>query len=382
MPATKGLEGALDVVLELVRDRVEDIDHGRRLPEPVVLALRGTGVNRLGLPAALGGCPAQSFDLVDVVERIAIVDASTAWNTAVNIGTNLTAGYLSEAGAHVVFEDPDQSNASLFAPMGAVVRVGGDDLLTGQWPFTSNCLHSAWIGVAAFVHSDDDADLDPVPRLVFVPAEDITIEDTWDVLGLRGTGSHHTSATDLTVDLDHSFSFAAHPWPDQPLWRMPLFTVIVPLLAAVPLGAARGALDEVSRRVCEGRTAGWGQLADSAIAMAELGIADAKLRGARAALRELLEEAHVIAERGDPIAKALQARVLLACQEASDVGLEVASVTQRLGGSDAVYSGSRLLRALHDIETSRQHVAFDHTHRAELAKAAVGLDIHYPPLIT
>ena len=46
------------------------------------------------------------------------------------------------------------------------------------------------------------------------------------------------------------------------------------------------------------------------------------------------------------------------------------------------YSGSRLLRALHDIQTSRQHIAFAHTHRAELAKAVVGLDVTYPPFIT
>jgi alkylation response protein AidB-like acyl-CoA dehydrogenase len=380
MSPTRGLESALDVVLEMVRDRVDDIDRDRRLPDDVVLALRGTGVNRLALPTVLGGCPARSLDLVEVIERIAAVDASTAWCTAVSVGTNLTAGYMSESGARTVFEDPDQGNTSLFAPTGTVVRDNGHGLLTGRWPFTSNCLHSSWVGLAALAHGDDGV-ADPVPRIVFAPADEITIEDTWDVLGLRGTGSHHTSAMDLAVDLECSFALSAVPWPDEALWRLPLFTVLVPMLAAVPLGAARGALDEVARQAREGNTSLRGQLSESAVSMAELGVADAKLRGARAALHDELEEAHLIASRGDPIQKSLQARILLACQEATDVGLEVASVAHRLGSDAAVYSGSQLLRALHDIETAQQHIAFAHTHRAELGKAAAGIDITYPPLI-
>jgi len=381
VPATKGLEGARDVVLELVRERGDDIDGGRRIPDDVVRAMRGTGVNRLALPMVLGGCPGRAIDVVDVIERIATVDASTAWCTAVSVGTNLAAGYMSEAGARKVFEDPDQGNASMFAPVGTVVRDHGRDLLSGRWPFTSNCLHSSWVGVAAFV-KDEPAATDPIPRIVFAPAEEITIEDTWNVLGLRGTGSHHTSATGLAVDLDCSFALTADPWPDEPLWHLPLFSVFVPLLAAVPIGAARGALDEVERQAREGNAAARGRLSDSEISMAELGIADMKLRGARAALREALDEAHQLAARGDAIRKPLQARILLACQEASDVAVEVASIAYRLGGEDGVYSGNRLLRALHDIETSRQHIAFAHTHRAELAKAIVGLDVTYPPLIT
>jgi len=52
----------------------------------------------------------------------------------------------------------------------------------------------------------DDGD-DSVPRLIFVRPDDVTVEDTWDVVGLRGTGSHHVSAERLAVDPDHSCPF-------------------------------------------------------------------------------------------------------------------------------------------------------------------------------
>jgi hypothetical protein len=57
----------------------------------------------------------------------------------------------------------------------------------------------------------------------------------------------------VVVDADHTCTFLDRPWPDGSLWRMPLFSVILPMLAAVPLGIARGALDEIIRQAREGR---------------------------------------------------------------------------------------------------------------------------------
>ena len=66
----------------------------------------------------------------------------------------------------------------------------------------------------------------------------MTIEDTWDVVGMRGTGSHHVTVDHLEVDPEHCCVFVGEAWPDAPLWRMPVFSIILPMLAAVPLGIA------------------------------------------------------------------------------------------------------------------------------------------------
>ena len=162
-------------------------------------------------------------------------------------------------GARTVFADPDQSNATMFAPVGRVVSDHGPAMLIGRWPFTSNCLHSAWVGLGALFDGADG--IDPVPRMVFVPVADLTIEDTWDAMGLRGTGSHHVAAADVPVYPDRCARFADRPWPDGTLWRLPIYTTLLPTLVSVPLGIARGAVDEVSRQAREGLTARRGQLA-------------------------------------------------------------------------------------------------------------------------
>ena len=163
-------------------------------------ALRDTGINRLLLPAAIGGVEAPITDVMDVMERIAAVDGSAGWCAAIGAGSNVFAGYMRATGAATVFADPDQGNATMFAPLGRVISDHGRVALSGRWPFTSNCLHSAWVGLGALFHEADGAD--PVHRIVFVPRADLTIEDTWDVVGLRGTGSHHVAATEVPIEAD------------------------------------------------------------------------------------------------------------------------------------------------------------------------------------
>jgi alkylation response protein AidB-like acyl-CoA dehydrogenase len=370
---------AVDGVLDLVHAAADEIERSRRLPDAVVAALHDTGINRLLIPLALGGIEAPITDVMDVMERIAAVDGSAGWCAAIGAGSNVFAGYMPAAGAGTVFADPDQGNATMFAPVGRVVSDHGRAMLSGRWPFTSNCLHSAWVGLGAQFHEADG--VDPVPRIVFVPVADLTIEDTWDVVGLRGTGSHHVAAAKIPVDPDRCARFADRPWADGTLWRLPIYTTLLPTLVAVPLGIARGAVDEVSRQTREGRTARRGQLADAPISMAELAVADTRLRAARAGLRDAVGEAHMHAERGEPISRQLQARICLAGMHACDTSVEVTSIAHHLGGGGAAYRGSRLLRALSDVQAARQHLLFSHRHLSGLGKLVAGLDVAYLPYV-
>jgi alkylation response protein AidB-like acyl-CoA dehydrogenase len=370
---------AVDGVLDLIHAAADEIERGRRLPDAVVAALRDTGINRLLIPAALGGMEAPITDVMDVMERIAAVDGSAGWCSAIGTGSNAFSGYMPATGAATVFADPDQGNATMFAPLGRMVSDRGRVTLSGRWPFTSNCLHCAWVGLGALVQGADG--IDPVPRIVFVPVADLTIEDTWDVVGLRGTGSHHVAATDIPVDPDRSTRFSDRPWPDGTLWRLPVYSALLPILVAVPLGIARGAVDEVWRQAREGRTARRGQLTDAPVSMAELAVADTRLRAASAGLRDAIGEAHRRAERGQPISRQLQARICLAGMHACDTSVEVTSMAHHLGGGAAAYRGSRLLRALNDVQTARQHLLFSHQHLSELGKVVAGLDLAYPPYV-
>jgi indole-3-acetate monooxygenase len=370
------LSPTLDPLLDVVAGAVEEIERSRRLPDRVVAALRQSGIHRLAVPGELGGLEATVSDAMDVFERIAAVDGSTGWCAVIGAGSNVFAGLLPEESARVIFADPDQGNATMFAPTGRILPNGDRHLLNGRWSFTSNCLHSEWAGLGAFVDG-----LEPTPRVAFVPVSALEIEDTWDSAGLRGTGSHHVNAKDVPVTLARCCTFADRPWPGGTMWRLPIYTILLPTLTAVPLGIARGALDEIGRQVREGRTARRGQLADDPTAMAEFAAADAGLRAARAALHEAVEEARLRVERGQTVDRVLQARILVACLHACDAAVAATSAAHQLGGGAAAYTGSRLLRALCDVHAARQHLLFSPKHLPELAKPLAGLDTTYPPFI-
>ena len=298
-----------------------------------------TGINRLLRPVELGGLAATPRRSIEIVERIAAADGSTAWAAAIGFGSVLFAGYMPRDGAAEVFADADRSSAAMFAPMGTVTVDGdGRERLTGRWPFSSNCEHAAWIGLGARFPGE------PIPRLVFAPRWAVTIHPTWDVAGLRATASHDTSVTGLPVDRRHTTSFADMPWADGPLWRLPLFTALAPPLAAVALGIARGALDEINQQAIARRSQMRGALLDDHVGMGDLGAADGLLRGARAALLEVHDECWALAEEGRPIDRALQARAFLASQHCADVSVEVTGTAHRLGGGAAAYRGSPLMR--------------------------------------
>ena len=116
---------AVDGILDLIHAASGEIECNSRLPDSVVAALRHTGINRLLIPAALGGMEAPITDVMDIMERIAAVDGSAGWCAAIGAGSNLFAGYMPATGAATVFADPDQCNATMFAPVGRVVSDHG-----------------------------------------------------------------------------------------------------------------------------------------------------------------------------------------------------------------------------------------------------------------
>lgn len=373
---------AVDGLLPLVRRRSDDIQAGRRLTDDVELGLRAAGVYRMAVPTDLGGLEVPTSEAMEVCEALAAVDGSTGWCATIGAGGNIFAGYLPPDGAAEVFADPDRPSATMFAPLGTLTEAPDGRLrLDGRWPFVSHCRHAEWFGLGAVLRRGGEAD--PVPRLAFVRADDLVIEDTWHVVGLRGTGSHHVRAEGVTVGDRHHCEFVGSPWPDAPLWRLPVFSILLPALAAVPLGIARGALDELARQAREGRTGvRRGALADDPLAMHDLAAADLRLAAARTVLHDLVRAAHDGATRGDPPDPRLLARIYLADLHAVDTAVDVTAEAHRLGGGAAAYAGSPLLRALDDVLAARQHYQFAREHRVGLGRVLAGVDDRYPPYIT
>lgn len=136
------------------------------------------------------------------------------------------------------------------------------------------------------------ADSMPVTRFLFFRAQDCEILDTWYSIGLRGTGSHDYTVTDLFVPAAHSLSFFEQPVEPGPLYALPTIALFATALAAVPLGIARHAIDiPTALAGTKIATRSMKTLREDVVIQADLGLAEALLRSGRAVLYEALEEA-------------------------------------------------------------------------------------------
>lgn len=370
----------LDGVIEIVRRRASDIRDERRLPDEVRNAVRSTGLNRMAIPTELGGEARPPAEMAAIIEQIAAADGSAGWCAAIGAGTNVFAGYVPQTAAAEIWCDVDADNAATFAPVGHVEWTGDALRLHGRWPFVSNCLHSSWIGLGTVIDRPVGT-ASPGPRLVFVPAAQVAVHDTWDTDGMRGTGSHDVSVDGAPVDISHSCSFADAPWATGPLWRIPLFNVLAPPLGAVLVGIARGSLDAIFQLMAGSHASARGALVDDDVALADVAHALAMLDGARAALYTSMDELWAVASADDEITRPMRARGLLAVQHAVDVAETVAATARRIAGSAAAFRNHPLAIASADLGVARQHILFSHHLRPALAKAIAGCDVSVPPFL-
>ena len=87
--------------------------------------------------------------------------------------------------------------------------------ISGRAPFVSNCHDADWISSTVLVDADESAGDEPEMRMVYFPSEECEIIDTWDVMGMRGTGSNDISVTDVYVPKSRTFPMVPDFEPDR-----------------------------------------------------------------------------------------------------------------------------------------------------------------------
>jgi alkylation response protein AidB-like acyl-CoA dehydrogenase len=223
-----------------IQASAEESERTRRLPMPLVEAMARAGLFRLWIPRALGGEETDPMTLVRVIEAISQVDGATGWCLMIGSLYGLFGGCLPAAAAHEIYgRDPLVITGGAFRSAGQAIAVDGGYRVTGRWAFGSGCQHSVWIVGGCRIFDGDQprfgADGTPAVRILFFPAADCEILDTWQSVGLRGTGSHDYAVTDLFVPAARSLSFREPPVQTGPLYALP----VIALFAAGISSSAR-----------------------------------------------------------------------------------------------------------------------------------------------
>jgi alkylation response protein AidB-like acyl-CoA dehydrogenase len=354
----RALLQAVDNVRDILAANAEEAEAIRTLPQASVAALRESGLFTLKLPAVLGGAEADPVTQIEVIEAVSYIDPATGWSFFIGTGGgSMCAFWPDEAIAQMFRGGRIPTLAGAFRIGGKAVAVDGGYRVTGRWSWASGIRHAEW--VAAHVLVERPGSDRPEPRIVVVPASDLTIHDTWHVAGLKGTGSCDFSLTDCFVPEGFTFdSQAMQPQRGGPLYQLGLPGLLVNELAGFALGVSRRALDAIIE-LAHTKRRGYGKqtpLAERAVFQRVLGESDLRLRAARGLIIETFEKAWQTVCTGRRPEPALQVEMSSATTWVTDVALEVTTQAFRYGGGTAIHLNHILQRCLRDLQVGASHL--------------------------
>ncbi len=251
---TQSIDGLLEriaairPILEKNADRTEE---DRRVVDENIAALKEAGAFKIMVPKRYGGWQTDIRTKLEVSREVAKGCGSTAWVTALMNVCAFFVGCMNEQAQDDVWgATPEARVAGVFNPTATSRKVEGGIIVTGAWNWASGSYHADWSFVGVPINNEDGEFL--YPAMALIPNSEVTIEDTWFVSGMRGTGSNTIHADEVFVPDHHLHSVPGllnheydTPFKDEELYRSAFIPVAALILAGPQLGLAQAALDYV-----------------------------------------------------------------------------------------------------------------------------------------
>jgi alkylation response protein AidB-like acyl-CoA dehydrogenase len=194
-------------------------------------------------------------------------------------------------------------------------------------------------------------------RALMVPRDAVTVHDTWQVAGMRGTGSHDFEVDDVFVPHAHTLSVVDGVAHGGPLYHPRLLVIGAGApTAGVALGLARGAIDALRAMAANtASTMSTTALRDRPLVQRRVAEAEAIVGAARAYLLDAMGQVWeaVTTDVPDPSAEVAQAR--LAMTHAMHESVKAVDRVFHAAGTNAVYEKNPLEHYFRDIHVAVQH---------------------------
>lgn len=372
-PEQVGRTAALEQLLSAVRARRDEFTRDQQISADIVEMMKAAGVYRAMVAKRFGGDEKSPADFLRLIETISKADGSAGWVASFGFSAVYLSALPVETLEAMYANGPDVVFAGgIFPPQKAVPVAGGLEV-SGRWSWGSGCTGADVIGVGIKVEGGGATG--GLPLIAVMPAEKVQIVPNWDVIGMKGTGSHDMAIDKVVVPEAWTFVRGGKSSLDTPLYRYPSMPLAAQVLAVVGLGIARTAIDEMVG-LAGGRTSITGQptLADRPYVQADIAKAEAALRSARAFFYEITEEAYATLVAGDDLTVETRALLRLASTNAARVAADITLDIYRLGGTTGVFADHWIARLMQDAMIIPQHAFLADTTWQNAGKVLLGLE--------
>jgi indole-3-acetate monooxygenase len=380
-PSEAEIVGAAKALVPQVRAARKEGEALRHVPPQLVEALAAAGLLQLYLPRSMGGPELPPLTVFRVIEEISRADGSIGWCCMISTSVSNSLGLLDAGvGRGIAGQPADARLSGSIRPQGRAERVeGGYRIIEGQWNFASGVNHARWLMAPCFLWEGGQPMRTPagapMTRILWVPAGQAAIIDTWHVVGLRGTGSHDFAIQDVFVPETHSAEIGGQPREKGILYdaRLHLSWIWTGTVANA-LGIARGALDAFAELAAgKSSTMSTALLRDRPMVQARVAEAEAILGAARAYVQTAVGELWTRAGRGETDLDAAIAQARLAIVHGMHEAVRSVDILFHAGGTNAVYERNPLERHFRNIHVAVQHAAGLPAQMESAGKALLGL---------
>lgn len=360
-PNPEALYDAARALVLMIRDEAQNINANGRISDEIAQAIKDAGLFRILQPKRWGGYEMSPAVFYHVQTILAEGDMSVGWCYGIVGVHNWHLGIFDDRAAQDVWEEDDSVLiSSTYMPVGKVTPVEGGYRLSGRWKFSSGCDICQWVLLGAMLPYEDDFE----SGTLLLPRSDYQIVDgSWEVGGLRGTGSKDIIVEDAFVPAyrthrhrqGYLMDSPGNAVNDSPLYRIPFAQVFMRAVNGSAIGAlqalAEAAADYASTRV----SPFGGLLADNQSTQVAIGEAMAAVVEMRAVLHADFAELWKYAVQG--IAPPDIDRTIFKYHAANTTtrSVDLAMKLYRVFGGTGLYTDFPFSRMVDDIVASRQH---------------------------
>lgn len=370
-----------DALRPLLRERQAECEELGELPADTNHRFLAAGFYRILQPRRFGGYEFTLPDFIRVMMAVARGCSESAWVLALTSGHTVLAAQLAESAQREVFGATGDFRApGVGMPGGVGHPVDGGIRVKGAWDYASGCDLATHFFGSAMVRDRETKALLGNAWILF-DRDQFRIVDNWNVIGMQGTGSRRVVIDDALVPADRALWFingqgqpirdqpghALHPNPMYHAWISPL---LISEVAAVCVGAARGALD-IYAEILQNKKTNFPPFhprSNEAEFQQHFGEAQSLIDTAEAALLKLTSDYMDFARRhvelGEPLDDEMERRLVLMEQQVIRLSWDAVELMFRTSGTSAAAKNSPLGRALRNLAVIRTHVTLQTDHTA------------------
>jgi acyl-CoA dehydrogenase len=332
--------------------------------------LKQAGLFKALVPAEFGGGDADYRTMCQVVERLGAACGSTA--LAFSMHSHLVAAAVwrwRNQGAptegllkRVAAEDlvlVSSGGSDWLDSNGEATKVEGGFRINARKIFSSGCPAGDLLVTSA---AYDDPEAGPTVLHFAVPlkAEGVAILDTWHVMGMRGTGSHDITLTDVFVP-DAAIAGRRPRGQWHPLFHI-IGMIAFPLIYSAYAGVAKGARD-AALKIAGGKP-------PTPQRLHLVGEMENALAASRIALDSMIAIAETATPDASTTSDVMTRRTLL-----GDAAIRTVERALEVAGGAGYYQATGIERAFRDVQGARFHPLQEGDQLDYTARIALGLDI-------